>query len=656
VSQNAPNAKTISIATSRALVKPRARLILQDPLAFDQVNQPRLRSSTDLAAEPAAGAGALDREEAREIWENLSLEPHAAAQLQSERKKLQQRAESAAQQATLAKTQVMALQVQLDKERDERLNHPVVYAGALGWIGLGAIWLMGRRRRVQSQQREIQIEITAAQSPSLSLTERELASREINHAARAYVPQRGSTFSLEDSPDLARDFATDLSGLPETAAISDAQEDRSLEQIVGEAKLAASHNVTPNTLTIDLTQPLPQSIHLDVATANTPPEEQQKAVQLALPPEWARTKNFAPERVPSTGLFAESKRVLGNLLLGRTDPSHASALPSNFDAAAPSHLKTGGPSTLLLEHADDAMQMLHDQEVQEAFEQELLAQQLNAGLHAGYDSSRSNYELLSQTHASPQPGQIAMEYLLELRTAVNGLCALGRPEGAVILLEEHLTTDPGTCAWGYLEYMHLCEQIGWREQFESMRERYRQQFNRMAPYWFEPNSHVLGLDGYARAAGELCAAWVQGVAQSHNTISAWLVGPLLGRKLVQLPAYHDLFDLYEMLEFVGMQADLPQLSSTARPHSALALNSDVLLVSPSGIAVAPGADQEFVPTVSLLDLDYEFSVDVILQEKEVQQSEKAVTAVKTGSFSVDFNVAGTQMSALSPVPPDLVKK
>jgi hypothetical protein len=63
-----------------------------------------------------------------------------------------------------------------------------------------------------------------------------------------------------------------------------------------------------------------------------------------------------------------------------------------------------------------------------------------------------------------------------------------------------------------------------------------------------------------------------------------------------------------------------------------------------------------VPTVSLLDLDYEFSSDVTLEEREVAQSEKAVTIVKTGNFSVDFNVAGTQMGSLPSLPATLDKK
>ena len=354
-----------------------------------------------------------------------------------------------------------------------------------------------------------------------------------------------------------------------------------------------------------------------------------------------------------------SKRVLGNMMSRRSqrkEPGAGSASHLPTEISSESHHSTAQASAFLNGHLDDATQLLYDEEAQEAFEQELLAQKLSAGLHAGYDPHRDNVQLLAQTRITPLQGETAMEHLLELRTAVSGLCALGRPQAAVKLLEEHIAADPSTCAWAYLEHMHVCEQIGLRDDFEIMRKSYRQQFNRMAPYWHEPNSNVLGLDGYARAASELCAAWAQGFAHAHSTLASWLAGPLLGRKLMQLPAYHDLFDLYEMLEFLDLQSDAaPGNRKPSGPSIALAQN-DGLLGTLFPVSQEDTIEQEFVPTVSLLDLDYEFSSDVTLQEKEVQQSEKAVTIVKTGNFSVDFNVAGTQMGALSSVPADLAKK
>ena len=665
MTENSTYAKAASAAKPQTPAKPQARLILQDPLAYDQATQPSLRSSSELTAEPSAAA--LDREKAREIWENLSLDPEVALQRQAERKKLLLQAENAAKESLSAKAQVVQLQTQLASAKEERFHHPVVYVGALGLVGLGGLWVMERRKRIQAQEREL--EMMAAQSPSLAFDDgatyaNTLAKTRANDAA-VYLPQQGSSFLLEDSPDLANEFATDLSGLPEAKKVPDLVSMSPLEPLLPSERISISiENEQSATPPSEQTQRSPASISAskDAPVAALPAGV--KAANVDVAPAWARAESSGNqrhdgvERSSEAGLVAMSKRVLGNMLRRRNELGSTSALPSHLDAPVSIHPSTAAPSTLIHEHVDDATQMLYDEEAQEAFEQELLAQQLSAGLHAGYDPDRANIELLSQTRASPQSGESAMEHLLELRTAVSGLFALGRPEGAAKLLEEHIEADPSTCAWGYLEYMHLCEQIGWREEFESMRKRYRQQFNRMAPYWHEPNSHVLGLDGYARAATELCAAWSQGIAHSHNTLSAWLVGPLLGRKLVQLPAYHDLFDLYEMLEFVDVSTGLDAQLTSAKPnvrHASL-LNADLLLVSSLGLAASTEAEQEFVPTVSLLDLDYEFSSDVTLQEKEVLQSEKAVTIVKTGNFSVDFNVAGTQMGVLSSLPADLAKK
>jgi hypothetical protein len=325
---------------------------------------------------------------------------------------------------------------------------------------------------------------------------------------------------------------------------------------------------------------------------------------------------------------------------------------------APSTSGMGG-STLVTLHDAESTQVLHDDSSQTAFEQALLAQQIHGQAPQAYDPDRAaNIELLSQTRVITQSGDDAMEHLLELRTAAMGLSALGRPQDAQRLLEEHIAAHPETCAWAYLEYMQLCEKLNERENFESMRQRYRLQFNRMAPYWHEPNSNVLGLDGYARAANELCTAWAQGSAKASIVIASWLVGPMLARKMVQLPAYYDLLDLYEMLEYMELA---PMQGATASAFATASTNLSTQEVS--ALMQEPDLDlsgeQDFVPTVSLLDLDYEFFTEVTLEQNAVEQAERAAVTVKPGNFSVDFNVAGTQLGSLSrpgslPVPlPDL---
>jgi hypothetical protein len=607
-----------------------ARLILQDPLAYDQATQPALRSSVEMLVEPAA---AMEREKARELWEGLSLEPEVAQERQAERKRLLSRADNLAREAAAAKTKALELEAQLAKAEEERLHHPLVYAGAAGLLGLGALWWLERRKRIVLQDREL--EMLAQQTPHL----------EHDHGP-SYLEVPGSTYSIEDSPQLATDYATDLHGLD--GAKPEFLERHDIPQVfvepepvaVKEPSALAEKNVPVLTAEVE---PMPDwALPKPGETSSRLPTEEELVAQ-----SWKEDRS----------LLGMSKRVLGNMLLRKTQReasvSTLRAERSNFASTA----STLAPqSTAVQTYGNhDSTQIQFDEESQLAFEQELLSQQFENNQVAGYDPNQANIELLSQTRIIAHRGESAVEHLLELRTAVNGLAALGRPAGALKLLEEHVAADPQTCAWAYLEYMHLCELTNRREDFEGMRTRYRLQFNRMAPYWHEPNSHVLGLDGYARAAGELCASWAQGQAHARNTLTAWLIGPVLGRKLMQLPAYHDLFDLYEMLE---LSADL-EVQAPHPVQSNASSAATLLDLSPLGADFVSDEElqaHDFVPTVSLLDLDYEFSSDVTLEEREVQQSETAVTIVKTGNFSVDFNVAGTQLGSLASVPAVLDKK
>ena len=594
-----------------------ARLILQDPMAFDQASQPVLRSSIELTEQLTPG---LDREKARELWENLSMEPEGARERQAERKRLLARAEQLALEASAATTRAAALDQELSRAREERFNHPFVYAGAAALLGVSALWWLERRKRMQLQ--ELDLEFQANQSPSLSDGE----SRSAPHDSKMLI-------DFEDSLDLAQEFATDLPGLPERPTPSPS---------------TSLRKATDTKFANDEDEVAPESAIRDTAS--------KKLTEM---PQWARQDGSLPteeelvamsRRATESSLMARSKRAFKRLF----------GIPAPVDALAPSHLPTeiqssagrptGSPSTVLHSQREHSTtQLLYDEGTPLVFEQtgdELLAWQGN---------NQTGPDLLSQTRVTPLQGETAMEHLLELRTAVNGLCALGRADGASRLLREHIAAEPSTCAWAYLEYMQLCESLDQRDEFELTRKGYRQQFNRMAPYWHEPNGNVLGLDGYARAAGELCTVWAQGTDSAQSALASWLVGPLLGRKLLQLPAYHDLLDLYEMLEFFDqcngvVQSQGSQAVPTSSPRaSAVALAQDVR----DPIAMV---EQEFVPTVSLLDLDYEFSSDVTLEESEVAQSEKAVTVVKSGSFSVDFNTAGTQIGGLFSSLAELDKK
>ncbi len=232
-----------------------------------------------------------------------------------------------------------------------------------------------------------------------------------------------------------------------------------------------------------------------------------------------------------------------------------------------------------------------------------------------YDPDAANVDLLTQTRVKPTSSADAMAHLLEIRMAVQALTVLEKPYAAQKLLQEHIEAVPKTCAWAYMQYLDSAFQLGQSDAYEAMRKSYRIQFNRLAPYWGEPNASVQSLDHYDRPMAELCAVW-DDKERAKTLISTWLLGTLHSRRLFQLPAYLDLMDLFEMLEFYEENSR---------------------------------AAQDFVPTVSLLDLDYEFAVEVTIDEQPEQDALRAIPAIKTGDFAVDFNLAqgATQYSSLA---------
>ncbi|NJS35299.1 MAG: hypothetical protein HC765_00875 [Brachymonas sp.] len=130
-----------------------ARLILLDPTATDQAIQPVLRSSLELnpLQQPV-----LDRESARQLWEGLSEEPAQIQLRQAEQARAKAQADKLAVDHQKAQEELAALKVQAIIDRDNRWNHPLVYAGAASLLGLGGLWLLERRRRLQLQDKQLQ--------------------------------------------------------------------------------------------------------------------------------------------------------------------------------------------------------------------------------------------------------------------------------------------------------------------------------------------------------------------------------------------------------------------------------------------------------------------------------------------------------------------
>jgi hypothetical protein len=478
---------------------PQARLILQDPRAWDEAQAPVLRLSRELG--PASESG-LDRDTAQQTWEVLQLKPEELMAQRAQLREANGKAEAAAKQLMTTRAELVQVQAKLQHLQDTRWQHPAVYAAGATLVGVGWLWLAERKRRLEAQAHT-----------ALLLRE---------------------SHSVMDNPQGPPSVFMDAQDTPLIAA-------RREEQPVAAA--------TPGL-----------SVHKELPVYKTP-----------------KAKAPAPfEKTPSWW-----QRLM------RKPQTKAASSPGQALAATQSSAQAV------------------DQEVEvKLYDGSAEPDDVQTPLDDFYDPALANVELLSQTRIKPVSSEDAMGHLLEIRMAVVTLCALEQPLAAQELLLQHIDAVPNTCAWAYMEYLDLSAKLGLRDAFEIMRKRYRLQFNRLAPYWMEPNASVQRLESYERPLADLCAVW-SSQDRPKTLIATWLLGTLHSRRLFQLPAYHDLLDLYEMLEFYDDQ-------------------------SPSA--------QDFVPTVSLLDLDYEFAIEVKLEAQSADDALRAIPTVKTGDFAVDFNL------------------
>jgi hypothetical protein len=584
MSTAAQNFSPVGVGDAKPQTPNAARFILQDPQAFDQATQPALRSTWDLSTEPTAG---MSRDNARQLWGSMNLEPEQVQEAQMERQRLMARVDQLSQEA-------VQLKDQLADAMDNRLSHPLVYAGAVGLIGLSALCWLQRRKLLNIQNKKQEIGSQAVEIPKVNAADKS----DQDSDQRSDYRDEYSVFSINHETELTED--------------------------VVERKVDISVQALANSLST-------------------------KNYSTHLPLEALMSKS---KDKPRPGLIAASKRLFDKTM--RRPNQQNSLFAGQSTQGHDSHLSRQHAVLSTLIQDEQSAQSTQLTQPEDSWPYELPAPSSSSALatHLQQKSVQANIDLLTKTSPAANRDQDTVEHLLELRTAVSGLCVLGRPKAAVNLLLEHIESRPDTCAWAYLEFMRLCEQLGERQAFESLRQRYRQEFNRMAPYWQEPNANVIGLDGYARAAHELCTSWAKGREQAKAVLSNWLAGPMIGRKIMQLPAYHDLFDLYELLEYLEKleQAQLEEF----KPDSSLS-NTPQALVNLRSLDIENG-DMQFVDTVSLLELDYEFSSDVTLHEGEVADSETAVTIVKPGHFSVDINVSATQLGGLPSLPPQLDTK
>lgn len=515
------------VSSTKPATDTQAKLILQDPRAWDQAQTPALKGSNEISP---SSSGQLDAATAQQTWQAMQLTSDEVAEKLSQLSTANISNQKANQKIQALQVESTNLRQQVQQYESQSWQQPVLLATAALAVGLTWLWLRERRQRVRAQEDMLLLH-----------------------------DEDNSVLTMPEGPSL--NFAE-----PEPE-----QEQPKTQDLINDP---ISESILPEDL-LPYAKPLPAASASPVPSFTKPSTLAKPVALKESVPWWRLGKKKSESGLNSLGAYERtSTRSNGHLYAQST-------------------------------------QIQPYDELAELDQLDELAQQ------NGYDHTSAQVELLAQTRIKPASSEDAMGHLLEVRMAVRALCALEKTEAATKLLMQHIEAVPNTCAWAYVEYLHQCSVMGRRDDFEAMRKRYRLQFNRLAPYWMEPNAAVQALDTYDRPMSELCAAWPT-QAQAKTLITTWLLGNLHSRRLFQLAAYHDLMDLYEMFEFYD------------------------------GL---PIIDPEFVPTVSLLDLDYEFAVEVKLEAQSDQDALRAIPAVKTGDFAVDVNLTQypTQQSSLTAI-------
>jgi hypothetical protein len=582
------------------------RLVLDSPASG-------LRASDQLTLDPEVMTD-VEREQRRELWNSAQMSPE---EVLSQRLELQSLRNDRGQfDAQLGRMQTRAnqLQTELRDAQDNRFHHPLVYAGAAALVGASAMWIVERRKRLQRER------IVAAQRMRLrdfvmgASTSSAVLQDPLSKPAQLPVQAASQDLQEEDLHSvIQQEFQTSLPGLepmpepPQWESVEIVEKPLEIKPAEIEPAIASNLGAAPAAAT----KTTPQAESVRVA------ERSQVVVNQEVAP--------FPEDVFEKARPWWKRRLRRPSAAGKlgVDTSYGQGASSLISQTASTQFlgdSRYGPSTVVppdtgFQPEPGAMQ---ERQVPwppaELTHPETVAQPRDEETASWGDSSQSrDAPEAAAFHVRAREGSDhTMEELLELRTSVQALVALNRGDEAIMMLDNHIQAHPNSCAWVYLEFFSQATRMERRDLFDEMRQRYRLHFNRLAPYWGEISAQVTDLQGYPKSVAELSMVWPDKGAK--GLIENWLVGPQMARRSFQLPAYQELFDLYELIECI----------ERGRTDA-----------------------QDFVPTVSLLDLDYEFSTDVRLDSQAEAQAARSVPIVKTGDFAVDFNTSGTQLGSVS---------
>lgn len=167
---------------------------------------------------------------------------------------------------------------------------------------------------------------------------------------------------------------------------------------------------------------------------------------------------------------------------------------------------------------------------------------------------------------TPSRREATLVDLHDLNTRLQNLRR--NPTAATELLEQHLVDFRYTSPWVFLELRELYQQLDQREEWELVRDAFRNRFGQNAPPWNSPSTAAVEIAGDQQLCGDLLRKWPQ--RDTRLFLLRWMLGDALSRQKssgppqLALGIYRDMLLLDAILDNVmASKAPPPVLATPA---------------------------------------------------------------------------------------------
>lgn len=241
----------------------------------------------------------------------------------------------------------------------------------------------------------------------------------------------------------------------------------------------------------------------------------------------------------------------------------ADSIPSNADSAKwyerfmPGRGKTSGPAELpaTLPMSDEAQRAASKAKALTAHtQQQEYSDSINSIKPRDEQKWQDSQRRVVSAPLTPHE-QLAVNEVADISQEAEFFMEIGEYERAINLLEGSLDTEQGLTPVPQMYLLDMYRKTGKHEAYESLRERFRQNFNAYVPGWDEdPSNFSRDLSDYPRALEQVCRSW-----RSDNivpTLESLMVDDTRGSRLgFDLPAYREVVFLYGIAKQLELDSE-----------------------------------------------------------------------------------------------------